>query len=63
MVVSLYKGVSMLKKLIALNRSVSRPIEVTLPSGSVIVVNDLKYSRLLKAGIITRDYPARRVDI
>lgn len=63
MVVSLYKGVSMLKKLIALNRSVSRPIEVTLPDGSIIVVNDLKYSRLLKAGLISASYPARRVDI
>ena len=61
--VSLYKGVSMLKKLIALNRSVSRPIEVTLPDGSIIVVNDLKYSRLLKAGLISASYPARRVDI
>ena len=63
MVVSLCKGVSMLKKLIALNRSVSRPIEVTLPDGSIIVVNDLKYSRLLKAGLISASYPARRVDI
>ena len=63
MVVSLYKGVSMLKKLIALNRSVSRPIEVTLPDGSIRVVNDLKYSRLLKAGLISASYPARRVDI
>lgn len=61
--VSLCKGVSMLKKLIALNRSVSRPIEVTLPDGSIIVVNDLKYSRLLKAGLISASYPARRVDI
>lgn len=61
--VSLHKGVSMLKKLIALNRSVSRPIEVTLPDGSIIVVNDLKYSRLLKAGLISASYPARRVDI
>lgn len=63
MVVSLCKGVSMLKKLLALNRSVSRPIEVTLPDGSIIVVNDLKYSRLLKAGLISASYPARRVDI
>ena len=63
MVVSLCKGVSMLKKLIALNRSVSRPIEVTLPDGSIIVVNDLKYSRLLKAGLISASYLARRVDI
>lgn len=63
MIVSLCKGVSMLKKLIALNRSVSRPIEVTLPDGSIIVVNDLKYSRLLNAGLIQASYPARRVDI
>ena len=63
MVVSLYKGVSMLKKLIALNRSVSRPIEVTLPDGRIILVNDLEYSQLLKAGIVQRNYPARRVDI
>ena len=53
----------MLKKLLALNRSVSRPIEVTLPDGSIIVMNDLKYSRLLKAGLISASYPARRVDI
>ena len=53
----------LMKKLADLNRYLSKPIEVTLPSGSVIVVNDLKYSRLLKAGLISRDYPARRVDI
>ena len=53
----------MLKKLIALNRSVSRPIEVTLSDGSAILVNDLKYSRLLKAGLISNSYPAKRVDI
>ena len=52
-----------MKRLTDLNRYLSKPIEVTLPSGSVIVVNDLKYSRLLKAGLISRNYPARRVDI
>ena len=50
-------------KLANLNRYLSKPIEVTLPDGRFIVVNDLEYSQLLKAGIITRDYPARRVDI
>ena len=53
----------LMKRLADLNRSVSRPIEVTLPNGRIVVVNDLKYSRLLKAGLISRDYPARRVDI
>ena len=53
----------MLKELLSLNRSLSRPIEVILPSGEALVVNDLKYSQLLKAGIIQRNYPARRVDI
>ena len=53
----------MLKELLTLNRSLSRPIEVTLPDGRFIVVNDLKYSQLLKAGLISHDYPARRVDI
>ena len=53
----------LMKKLADLNRSVSKPIEVTLPDGRIVVVNDLEYSQLLKAGIITRDYPARRVDI
>lgn len=53
----------MIRKIIALNRSVSRPIEVTLPSGRIILVNDLEYSRLLKAGLISASYPARRVDL
>ena len=53
----------MLKELLSLNRSLSRPIEVTLPNGRAIVVNDLKYSQLLKAGIIQHNYPARRVDL
>ena len=53
----------MLKELIALNRSVSRPIEVSLPDGRIVVVDDRKYIQLLKAGIITRDYPVRRVDL
>ena len=53
----------MIRKIIALNRSVSRPIEVTLPDDRIILVNDLEYSQLLKAGIVQRNYPARRVDI
>ena len=53
----------MIRKIIALNRSVSRPIEVSLPDGRIILVNDLEYSQLLKAGIISRNYPARRVDL
>ena len=50
-------------KLANLNRYLSKPIEVTLPDGRIVVVNDLEFSRLLKAGIIMRDYSARRVDI
>ena len=53
----------LMKKLADLNRYLSKPIEVTLPDGRFVVVNDLEYSQLLKAGLITRDYPARRVDI
>ena len=52
-----------MKRLADLNRHLSKPIEVTLPSGSVIVVNNLKYARLLKAGLISASYPARRVDL
>ena len=50
-------------KLANLNRYLSKPIEVTLPDGRFIVVNILNHSQLLKAGIISRNYPARRVDI
>lgn len=53
----------MIRKIIALNRSVSRPIEVSLPDGRIILVNDLEYSQLLKAGIISGNYPTRRVDL
>ena len=53
----------LMRKLANLNRYLSIPIEVTLPDGRIVVVNDLKYSQLLKAGIISRSYPARRVDI
>ena len=53
----------LMKRIADLNRYLSKTIEVTLPSSCVIVVNDLKYARLLKAGLISRDYPARRVDI
>ena len=53
----------MLKELITLNRSLSKPIEVTLPDGRIAVVDDRKYIQLLKAGIIQHNYPARRVDI
>ena len=53
----------MLKELLSLNRPRKRPIEVILPDGRIVVVDDRKYIQLLKAGIITRDYPARRVDI
>ena len=46
------------------NEKISRPqIEVTLPNGKIVVVNDLKYSRLLKAGLISASYPAKRIDI
>ena len=53
----------LMKKLADLNRHLSKPIEVTLPDGRIVVVNDLEYSQLLKAGIISRNYPARRVDL
>lgn len=53
----------MLKELLSLNRSLSRPIEVILPDGRAIVVNDLKYSQLVNAGLISRNYPARRVSV
>ena len=53
----------LMKRLADLNRYLSKPIEVTLLSGSIIVVNILSHSRLLKAGLISASYPARRVDI
>ena len=53
----------MIKKLLNLNRSLSRPIEITLPDGRKVIVDDLQYSQLLKAGIISNSYPARRVSI
>lgn len=53
----------MLKELLTLNRSVSRPIEVILPSGRALVVDDSKYLQLVNVRIISRNYPARCVDI
>ena len=41
----------------------SPQFEVSLPDGKIVVVDDIKYIQLLKAGIISRNYPARRVDI
>lgn len=52
----------LMKRLADLNRYLAQPIEVTLPSGRKVIVDDLQYSQLLKAGLITRDYPARRVE-
>ena len=52
----------LMQKLANLNRYLSKPIEVTLPNGRAIVVDDLKYSQLVNAGLISRNYPARRVN-
>ena len=57
------EAIMLMQKLANLNRYLSKPIEVTLPDGRIVVVNDLEYSQLLKAGIISRNYPARRVDL
>lgn len=53
----------LLKKLADLNRYLAQPIEVSLPDGRFIVVDDRKYIQLLKAGLISRDYPAKRISI
>lgn len=51
----------LMKRLADLNRYLAQPIEVTLPSGRKVIVDDLQYAQLLKAGIISNSYPARRI--